>query len=170
MPSGYKPSPLKYGSSTRNSPFRRRDSAASLRPTTPVSSPFKHSNHDSLPKPQPETTPSATDTVTPSSCTPQETPAHDDLPKPAKSPAQSTSQTRATPLPNTMASHGNALSQLQPSQVRTLRDGFQILDRDSDGVVSREDVADMLNQLGTPPSHPAQQPPSDTHFGHQDTN
>ena len=43
---------------------------------------------------------------------------------------------------------GNALSQLQPAQVRTLRDGFQILDRDSDGVVNREDVADMLTQLG----------------------
>ena len=44
--------------------------------------------------------------------------------------------------------NGNALSQLQPAQVRTLRDGFQILDRDCDGVVNREDVADMLNQLG----------------------
>jgi Ca2+-binding EF-hand superfamily protein len=44
--------------------------------------------------------------------------------------------------------NGNALSQLQPTQVRTLREGFEILDRDSDGVVNREDVADMLNQLG----------------------
>ena len=40
------------------------------------------------------------------------------------------------------------MSQLQPSQVRTLREGFQILDRDSDGVVVREDAIDMLNQLG----------------------
>lgn len=40
------------------------------------------------------------------------------------------------------------MSQLQPSQVRTLREGFQILDRDSDGMVVREDVIDMLNQLG----------------------
>lgn len=46
--------------------------------------------------------------------------------------------------------HGSALSQLQPAQVRTLREGFQILDRDSDGTVGREDVADMLNQLGLP--------------------
>jgi Ca2+-binding EF-hand superfamily protein len=44
--------------------------------------------------------------------------------------------------------NGNALSQLQNAQVRTLREGFQILDRDSDGVVNREDVTDMLNQLG----------------------
>ncbi|KOS18518.1 Myosin regulatory light chain 1 [Escovopsis weberi] len=45
---------------------------------------------------------------------------------------------------------GSALSQLQPAQVRTLRDGFQILDRDCDGVVTKEDVADMLTQLGLP--------------------
>lgn len=52
------------------------------------------------------------------------------------------------PTPASAMSHGSALSQLQPAQVRTLREGFQILDRDSDGVVNREDVADMLNQLG----------------------
>jgi Ca2+-binding EF-hand superfamily protein len=42
----------------------------------------------------------------------------------------------------------NALSKLQPAQVRELRDGFQLLDRDSDGQVGRDDVADMLAQLG----------------------
>jgi len=42
----------------------------------------------------------------------------------------------------------NALSKLQPAQVRELREGFQILDRDSDGIIGREDVADMLTQLG----------------------
>ena len=42
----------------------------------------------------------------------------------------------------------NALSKLQPAQVRELREGFQILDRDSDGQVGREDIADMLTQLG----------------------
>lgn len=42
----------------------------------------------------------------------------------------------------------NALSKLQPAQVRELREGFQILDRDSDGQLGREDVADMLTQLG----------------------
>ncbi|KAH8176372.1 EF-hand domain-containing protein [Sarocladium implicatum] len=49
--------------------------------------------------------------------------------------------------------NGNALSQLQPAQVSALRDGFQILDRDCDGVVNRDDVADMLNQLGLPSGH-----------------
>lgn len=43
---------------------------------------------------------------------------------------------------------GNALAKLQPAQVRELREGFQVLDRDSDGQVGREDVADMLTQLG----------------------
>ena len=42
----------------------------------------------------------------------------------------------------------NAMSRLQPAQVRELREGFQVLDRDSDGQVGREDVADMLTQLG----------------------
>lgn len=40
------------------------------------------------------------------------------------------------------------MSKLQPGQVRELREGFQILDRDSDGLVGRDDVADMLTQLG----------------------
>lgn len=44
----------------------------------------------------------------------------------------------------------NALSKLQPAQVRELREGFQLLDRDSDGLVGREDIVDMLTQLGLP--------------------
>lgn len=43
---------------------------------------------------------------------------------------------------------GNALGKLLPAQVRELREAFQVLDRDSDGQVGREDVADMLTQLG----------------------
>lgn len=42
----------------------------------------------------------------------------------------------------------NALSKLSPAQIRELREGFQILDRDNDGQIGREDVADMLTQLG----------------------
>lgn len=49
-------------------------------------------------------------------------------------------------------SESNALSKLQPAQVRELRECFQILDRDSDGVVDADDVRDMLNQLGLPSS------------------
>lgn len=58
---------------------------------------------------------------------------------------------------NTVTADNNALGKLQPAQVRELREGFQILDRDSDGQVGREDVADMLTQLGeylnTPRDH-----------------
>ena len=49
----------------------------------------------------------------------------------------------------------NALSKLQPAQVRELRDGFQILDRDNDGQIGRDDVADMLTQLGMYSSYDA---------------
>jgi len=48
------------------------------------------------------------------------------------------------------ANDPNALSKLQPNQVRELRESFQILDRDSNGIVGREDVAEMLTQLGLP--------------------
>jgi Ca2+-binding EF-hand superfamily protein len=43
---------------------------------------------------------------------------------------------------------GDALAKLPAAQVREMRDGFQILDRDNDGRVTREDVVDMLSNLG----------------------
>ncbi|KAK4078758.1 uncharacterized protein Triagg1_3089 [Trichoderma aggressivum f. europaeum] len=149
----FKPSPLGYGSppSVRNSPFRRADPPASpspLRQTTPTGSPTKTaattpSRTSRLARP---TTPTATD---------------DDIPETTerdKTPGMTT-PTRASPpswkAGSKLAVGGSlggssALSQLQPTQVRTLRDGFQILDRDCDGIVNREDVADMLGQLGLP--------------------
>lgn len=48
-----------------------------------------------------------------------------------------------------MALGGDALAKLPPAQVREMREGFQILDRDNDGTVNREDVVDMLTNLGT---------------------
>ncbi|RFU76332.1 hypothetical protein TARUN_5920 [Trichoderma arundinaceum] len=147
----FKPSPLGYGSppSVRNSPFRRGDSPASpspLRYTTPTSSPTKAATTPNgtsrFARP---TTPTATED-------PQET-------KELQKTPVMTTPTRASPpswkATSKLAVGGslggsNALSQLQPTQVRTLRDGFQILDRDCDGVVNREDVADMLGQLGLP--------------------
>jgi hypothetical protein len=59
-----------------------------------------------------------------------------------------------SPSPAKVLGHGTAMSQLQPAQVRTLKEAFQVLDRDSDGMVGRDDVADMLNQLGTGHSGP----------------
>ncbi len=46
------------------------------------------------------------------------------------------------------ADGSNALSKLSAPQVREMREGFQVLDRDGDGQVGRDDVVDMLNNLG----------------------
>ena len=37
---------------------------------------------------------------------------------------------------------------LGAAQLRELREAFQVLDRDSDGIVDREDVADVLANVG----------------------
>jgi hypothetical protein len=46
------------------------------------------------------------------------------------------------------SSNMDALAKLNQAQVRELREAFQVLDRNSDGVIGRDDVVDMLNQLG----------------------
>ncbi|KAJ1335102.1 myosin regulatory light chain 12 [Microdochium nivale] len=199
--SGYKPSPLGYGSPARNSPFRRPESPASPSPspaqtttTTTTGSPFRGGNITPTTSPTkqpsgasfahsrlgstasvsasspPPVSPGLDGSKTPryggssfgtntnnnnnnSTMMSSNTPSQIHLGSPAM--ISRTTPTAAAPPPSTSSSssNGNALSQLQPSQVRTLRDGFQILDRNSDGVVTREDVADMLGQLGLPSSH-----------------
>jgi len=47
-----------------------------------------------------------------------------------------------------IAINGDTLAKLPPAQVREMREGFQILDRDNDGQANREDVVDMLANLG----------------------
>lgn len=42
----------------------------------------------------------------------------------------------------------DALSRLPPAQLREIREAFQVLDRDNDGSVNRDDVADVLKNLG----------------------
>jgi hypothetical protein len=140
MQSQYKPSPLGYGS-PRSSPFRRPESPASpspLRQTTPSASPSRaqQSNGRSLPSGE-----GLSSAVSASRTTPGRMQT-DELQPTRKPPVASRS-----PPPESVV-HGDALSRLQPSQVRTLREGFQILDRDSDGNVTRDDVAEMLKQLG----------------------
>ncbi|KAL1842858.1 hypothetical protein VTJ49DRAFT_4025 [Mycothermus thermophilus] len=146
MPPLYKPSPV------RSSPFMRPKSPASvapLRQTTPSSSPTKHTSSPVPPlhgfstprgrvtvEDAPESTTSSPPRITPTTTT------HSFPLRPTPRPVSSSG--------GGVAAHGNALSKLQPSQVRAMREAFQILDRDSDGVVNREDVADMLNQLGLP--------------------
>ena len=153
MSAQYKPSPLSYGS-PRSSPFRRPESPASPSPL-----------RQSTPNPNPSPTRMATTTsTTPSRLQRGSTPAADSdtdtwTPRGLGSTRRESepSPTRGANSPgfggmltarNTGAADNNALSRLQPAQVRELREGFQILDRDSDGQVGREDVADMLTQLG----------------------
>ncbi|KAM7220757.1 myosin regulatory light chain 1 [Rhypophila decipiens] len=150
MPSAYKPSPLGYGS-PRSSPFRR--------PESPVtSSPFRQTTLPASPsRPLPASgrvstsrfVTSPTAASTPDNRTPRGNsaaqPEIDTMPLPQPAALRS-----PVAIKSMSAGGGNAVSQLPVSQVRTLREGFQILDRDSDGVVNRDDVADMLTQLGLP--------------------
>ncbi|KAH7171943.1 hypothetical protein DER46DRAFT_696855 [Fusarium sp. MPI-SDFR-AT-0072] len=151
VPVTYKPSPLGYGSSpTRSSPFRRAESPASpspLRHTTPTGSPTKAGPFGSTSRFARPTTPTSTQ---PSWTPKAKTPVRDEM---NSSPSRMSPVPPRTPVSKSLG-NGNALSQLQATQVRTLRDAFQIMDRDCDGVVNREDVTDMLNQLGLP-SNPA---------------
>lgn len=48
----------------------------------------------------------------------------------------------------TNAVGSDTLSKLPASQVRDMREAFQVLDRDNDGNVNRDDVADVLSNLG----------------------
>ncbi|RDL40542.1 EF-hand protein [Venustampulla echinocandica] len=154
----YKPSPLSYGS-PRASPFRRAGSPASpspLRQSTPNPSPTKMA-----------TATATTSTTTPSKLAQISTPtsttdADTWTPRGLASPQRREREPSPTPirgasspgfggmLTSRNTADSSALSKLQPAQVRELREGFQILDRDSDGQVGREDVADMLTQLGLP--------------------
>ncbi|KAL8766124.1 MAG: hypothetical protein Q9209_007022 [Squamulea sp. 1 TL-2023] len=167
MPSTYKPSPLSFGS-PRTSPFRRPESpspsspASTIRPitptstigrpTTPTTSPTKpHTPLQSPSKLHNVTTPTLTDDekdetqtvrhLTPSLTKPESYTSH--------SPTRSSTPLANKPaLMNRMALGGDALARLPPAQVREMREGFQILDRDNDGQVNREDVVDMLTNLG----------------------
>lgn len=46
------------------------------------------------------------------------------------------------------AGHTDAASKLPANQVREIREAFQVLDRDNDGLVNKDDVADVLVNLG----------------------
>ncbi|KAK8049860.1 EF-hand [Apiospora phragmitis] len=146
MQAGYKPSPLSHSGTTRGSPFRRPESPSSpstLRQATPPGSATKVS---SMSTPSRFASSSAAADLSEIRKSLSYTQTNDMSLNSLGSPTLVTSRTQ----PTSRAAHGNALSQLQPAQVRTLRDSFQILDRDSDGIVNREDIVDMLNQLGLP--------------------
>ncbi len=47
-----------------------------------------------------------------------------------------------------MAASSDAAARLAPAQLREIREAFQVLDRDNDGFVDKEDVADVLVNVG----------------------
>ncbi|KAK7924008.1 hypothetical protein PG985_006062 [Apiospora marii] len=133
-----------FGGATRGSPFRRPESPSSpstLRQSTP---PGSATRIGSMPTPSRFASASAAADLSEI----RKSLSHTQTNDMSSNSHASTAPLTARPQLTSRSTHGNALSQLQPAQVRTLRDGFQILDRDSDGVVNREDVVDMLNQLG----------------------
>ncbi|RYP76039.1 hypothetical protein DL769_003696 [Monosporascus sp. CRB-8-3] len=148
MPSAYKPSPLGYGT-PRSSPFRRQESPASptpVRQISPATSPTKIGA--SFAPPRLANSPAPADTSENRTLR-----GHAQANTMASPSSKLGSPVQISPRPQAMRTQSagaNALSQLQPAQMRVLRDAFQVLDRDSDGVVNREDVADMLGQLGLP--------------------
>ncbi|KAL8781560.1 MAG: hypothetical protein Q9194_000322 [Teloschistes cf. exilis] len=173
MPTTYKPSPLSFGS-PRTSPFRRPQSPSPsspastirpttptlpVRPTTPSTSPTKaHTPLQSPSKLQHVTTPTVNgeeggDFINSRKIGDYKLPltAHDPLASPSST-RNSTPLTNKPALMNRMALGGDALARLPPAQVREMREGFQILDRDNDGQVNREDVVDMLTNLSQEPS------------------
>ncbi|KAJ5115452.1 hypothetical protein NUU61_001211 [Penicillium alfredii] len=67
--------------------------------------------------------------------------------KGAKSPAQS-SPTFKSRLSGFVGATTDASAKLPANQVREIREAFQVLDRDNDGMVNKDDVADVLMNLG----------------------
>lgn len=47
-----------------------------------------------------------------------------------------------------MGAAADAAANLTPAQLREIREAFQVLDRDNDGSVDRDDVADVLVNIG----------------------
>lgn len=47
-----------------------------------------------------------------------------------------------------LATPNDAAAHLTPVQLREIREAFQVLDRDNDGSVNRDDVADVLQNVG----------------------
>lgn len=47
-----------------------------------------------------------------------------------------------------LAASSDAAARLAPAQLREIREAFQVLDRDNDGSVNKDDVADVLVNIG----------------------
>jgi EF-hand domain len=156
----YKPSPLSFNS-PRASPFRRPSSPGSpttaIRASTPTSSPGR--GHTPVTSPSKlhqsytvgDNEEALTDDDQPVSTSAHKSPRWREPPvSPTKGATGRNSFSSPlgvrSPRPNTVGN--DTVSRLAPSQVRDMREAFQVLDRDNDGSVNREDVADVLSNLG----------------------
>ncbi|KKK18002.1 hypothetical protein P175DRAFT_0475708 [Aspergillus ochraceoroseus IBT 24754] len=151
----FRPSPLSFGS-PRASPFRRPSTPGSpptqARPVTPGSSPgrgytpvvspsklnqsYTVEDHDASPKdrdpiPQPRFTREASSSPTRGANTLETSP--------------STMEAKTASM---MAATSDTVARLAPAQLREIREAFQVLDRDNDGFVDKDDVADVLVNVG----------------------
>ncbi|PYH50011.1 putative calmodulin [Aspergillus saccharolyticus JOP 1030-1] len=151
----FRPSPLSFGS-PRASPFRRPSTSNSppqARPSTPGSSPGRGYTPVTSPSKLKESyTVTDEDEV-------HLSPAQDrsPVPQPRTTREVPLSPTRGATSPDTMmatkathmmAASSDAAARLSPAQLREIREAFQVLDRDNDGFVDKDDVADVLVNIG----------------------
>ncbi|PGH23262.1 hypothetical protein AJ80_02678 [Polytolypa hystricis UAMH7299] len=151
----YKPSPLSFGS-PRTSPFRRPSIASSpttvIRPTTPGSPGSK--THTPIQSPSKlnqshiakdgEVFSAAPISSSPSR--PRDFPSSPT--RGAHIRSESTSSMMGSKLNDRPVVNADILAKLPPAQLREMREAFQVFDRDNDGQVNREDVAEVLLNLG----------------------
>ncbi|KAJ5688582.1 hypothetical protein N7462_002974 [Penicillium macrosclerotiorum] len=152
----FKPSPLSFGG-PRASPFRR--------PSTPNSPPSARTGGGT-----PGSSPSRgyTPLQSPSKLNQSYTVEDDDAVSPRHHPIPQPKFTRELPPSPTKGARSpghsspivgtrsrepvgagtDAAAKLPANQVREIREAFQVLDRDNDGLVNKDDVADVLLNLG----------------------
>ncbi|PYH90081.1 calmodulin [Aspergillus ellipticus CBS 707.79] len=157
----FRPSPLSFGS-PRASPFRRPSTPNSPpqgRSSTPGSSPGRGYTPVQSPSKLKESyTVEEDDAASPKamSRSPIAQPrfTREAPPSPtrgANSPETSSSLMEARAA-NMMAATSDAAAKLSPAQLREIREAFQVLDRDNDGLVDKDDVSDVLVNIGQDPS------------------
>ncbi|KAK2741008.1 hypothetical protein FQN55_008563 [Onygenales sp. PD_40] len=161
----YKPSPLSFGS-PRTSPFRRPSVAAAsppvIRPNTPGTPGSKGPTPVQSPSKLKQSHIVEDESVFSS---PQASPSSVKFREPPSSPTRgahirngSVSSMMGSKLIDRPVMNSDTLSKLPVPQLREMREAFQVLDRDSDGNVNREDVADILLNLGQDSSYSSTAP------------
>jgi hypothetical protein len=155
--SPYKPSPLSFGS-PRTSPFRRPSSPGSpsniINANSPASSPGRGHTPVQSPSKLNQSYTVNDNKSTGQNKNPDHASRYREQPQSPTRGANDRGRASSflgsqTKSPRQKLVHQDALGQLPPAQLREMREAFQVLDRDNDGSVNRDDVADVLMNLGT---------------------